>query len=54
MKLRKSPERTHEAAGTLGAALHQYPLMLTLFALGGLGAGALLASKLSQLALSTR
>ena len=40
--------------GTLGAAAFQYPLMITLFALGGLGAGIVLTSKLAQLLLPAR
>jgi hypothetical protein len=54
MKVWKSMERHDATAGTLGAALYQYPLMITLLALGGLGVGALLASKLSQMTLPAR
>ena len=36
-------------AGTLGAAIGQYPVFIAMVTLAGLGAGALIASRLTQL-----
>jgi hypothetical protein len=46
--------RDEMTLGTLGAAAFQYPLLITLFALGGLGAGIVLSGKLSQFLLPAR